>query len=105
MSLSVTIGCQQSTEPRPEHKIITSLGSRNRNEVHVTLWTLEQNEISVPEGILIDGAYQDSKLYLHELAIDLANLNETRLTELDESLAYHRKIFSPIWGPDRDKWD
>ena len=101
--LITTVGC--SSPPRSatpattkEHKILTTLAARNRNAVHVALWTLEQNGIPLTENVSFNSSYSDAWPKIEAIRQRLQKLPETKLGVLDQSLAYHWKIYSPIWG-------
>jgi hypothetical protein len=87
---------------RPE--IIESLRSRDKNVVHVALWTLRQGGVAVPRQIALDRPYRASEPHLRELVRRLSRLDAAELEALDRSLRYHRRIYSPIWGPGSDRW-
>jgi hypothetical protein len=101
--LITTAGC--SSPPRSgtpatgkEHKILTTLAARNRNAVYVALWTLEKNGIPLTENVSFDSSYSEALPKIEAIRQRLQTLPESQLSALDQSLAYHWKIYSPIWG-------
>ena len=103
--LCSVIGCSKTGPSRNEYKIISSLASKNRNEVHVTLWTLEQNGLVVPAEIDFESPYEDNRKHLQHVSNELAKLEPATLADLDKSLEYHWSIYSPIWDPSSANWE
>jgi hypothetical protein len=100
--LVLTAGC--SSPPRSatpvatkEHTILTTLATRNRNAVHVAFWTLEQNGIQLTENVSFDSSYSEAWPKIEAIRKRVQTLPESQLSALDQSLAYHWKIYSPIW--------
>lgn len=100
-------GCEKtaSIHPNNERQIVSSLAAKNRNVVHVALWTLEANDIDIPEGIDLKSRYDDNREPLQQLSGSLRLLDADKLAELDQSLQYHWRIYSPIWGSDSEHWE
>ena len=92
-------------KPDVESEIIKQLESRNRNAVHVALWTLKNNDIETASKIDLKLPYIDNKHLLKTLIDDLQLLDVADLKKLDDSLNYHLQIYSPIWGPTSEGWD
>jgi hypothetical protein len=84
-----------------EHAIIETLALRDRNSIHVVMWTLENNGITDYEPISFDAPYTEALTKIHDISESLRSLPDKKLTELDKSLACHWSIYSPIW-PLRD---
>jgi hypothetical protein len=80
-----------------EHKILTTLAARNRNAVHVALWTLEQNGILLTESVSFVSSNSDAVPKLEAIRQHLQTFPEIKLDVLDRDLAYHWRIYSPIW--------
>jgi len=74
------------------------LATRDRNAVHVALWTLEQNAIPVSPVISFDVPYDEVQPRIQSIRQQLQSLPEERLSALDQSLAHHWQIYSPIWS-------
>jgi len=91
------VSAAPSTSP---HKIIATLSSPNRNILYVTLWTLEQNGVALPNTISLDHPYVQIAPHLQRLAQSLSQLSQSRLDELDRSLDYYNSIYSPVWSDD-----
>ena len=79
--------------------------SRNRNAVHVAIWTIKSNGIETPDEIDFESPNENNVQLLKSLAGDLGKLEAAKLIELDKSLAHHWKMYSPIWGPSKENWD
>jgi hypothetical protein len=77
---------------------LQALELRDRNAVYVALWTLKQNGVAFPESITFDRPYAEARPHLQAIREQLKLLPAWRLKALDESLAYHRQIYSPIWS-------
>lgn len=92
-------------KPIPKSEIVKQLESRNRNAVHVALWTLQKNDIEIPDGIDLRSPYMNSERLLSSLIDELASLDVSDLKKLDESLGEHWLIYSPIWGPTSQNWE
>jgi hypothetical protein len=82
----------------PEHAILKTLNTRDRNAVHVALWTLKQNGISNSPAIGFDAPYSDAQPKIQAVRDYLNTLPEEKLSALDQRLAYHWRIYSPIWS-------
>jgi hypothetical protein len=100
--LIITAGCSSPARPATsaasrEHTILTTLAARNRNAVHVALWTLEQNGIQLTENVSFDSSYSEARPRIEVIRKYLRALPKTKLTVLDRSLAYHWCIYSPVW--------
>lgn len=80
-----------------EHSILKTLARRDRNAVYVALWTLKQNDISVPQPIAFNLPYAEAQPKIQALLEYLRTLPETNLTALDQSLAYHWRLYSTFW--------
>jgi hypothetical protein len=98
----LVIGCsseRHSVKPATsrEHVILKTLATRDRNAVHVALWTLEQNGVQVPQKISFDSAYSEASPKLQVIREYLQSFPESKLSALDQNLAYHWRIYSPIW--------
>src|SRR5215472_965374 len=101
--LILSLGCSsQRHSEKPvrarDHAIITTLSTRDRNAVHVALWTLEQNGISNSPAITFDARYSEVQPKIQAIREHLKTLSEDNLSTLDQSLAYHWQIYSPIWS-------
>lgn len=66
--------------------------------MHVALWTLRQNGISNSPVVRFDASYSEVQPKIQAVGDYLKTLPEERLAMLDQSLAYHWKIYSPIWS-------
>ena len=89
-----------------EHAILRTLDQRNRSSVYVALWTLEQNgALSSQEMQKIDcnGPYSKARPQIRAVQRYVGSLPEEKLEALDQSLAYHWRIYSAIWP--NLKWD
>jgi hypothetical protein len=80
-----------------EHSILKTLATRDRNAVHVALWTLEHNDLSVPEHIAFNLPYAEAQPKIQAILEYLRTLPETKLTALDQSLSNHWRLYSPFW--------
>ena len=96
-------GC--SSQPRREaeaqphwHAVLADLTVRDRNAVHVVLWTLQANGVPITPEVRLDLAYSQTLPQIQLLRQRLRSLPEEKLNELDWSLAYHWRIYSPIWS-------
>ena len=116
--LSLSIGCSRSeqtgakpeetnakAENKPEFKTLTQVTSKDRNSVHVALWTIKNSDIKVSDEIDFDLPYKDNSPALESVAAELDKLDFADRRILDESLAHHWQIYSPIWGPDTANWE
>jgi len=107
--LALTLVCAVAVilwpKPDVESEIIKQLESRNRNAVHVALWTLKNNDIENASKIDLKLPYIDNKQLLTTLIDDLTILDVADLKKLDDSLNHHWQIYSPIWGPTSEVWD
>ena len=109
--LSLSIGCSRSeqagakAENKPEFKTLTQVTSKDRNSVHVALWTIKNSDIKVSDEIDFDLPYKDNSPALESVAAELEKLDFADRRILDESLAHHWQIYSPIWGPDTANWE
>ena len=92
------------TSDADQAQIVSSLGSRNPTTVHIALWTLEKNGFDVPD-IDFEQPYTEAGPQLKELAEQLADIPQAKLTELDKSLSDHREIYSPIGFEGGDGWE
>jgi hypothetical protein len=81
-----------------DRPILKALTTRDRNSVHVALWTLEQNGISIPEKIAFDLPYAEVRPKLEADYERLKMLPEEKLNALDKSLSYYWIIYDPIWN-------
>ena len=81
-----------------EHAILKALSTRDRNAVHVALWTLEQNGIPISPAISFDAPYAEVQPSIQAVREHLQSFPPERLDALDQSLAYHWQIYSPIWS-------
>lgn len=81
-----------------EHSIITTLNTRDRNAVHVALWTLEKNGIPTIPAISFDSPYSEVQPRIQTVCEHLRTLPKERLNALDKNLADHWKIYSPMWS-------
>lgn len=81
-----------------EHTIVLALGARDRNAVHVALWTLQQNGISDFPPINFDMPYSEAWPKIQAARDSLETLPREKLSALDRSLAFHWQIDSPIWS-------
>jgi len=89
---------------RNKAQILISLESTDRNTVHVALCTLRANDIQTPT-VDFDSPYKDVAADLKSLQEKVAKLDRSVLENLDQSLDYHWKIFSPIWLPEIKGFD
>jgi len=80
-----------------EHSILKTLATRDRNAVHVALWTLEHNDISVPQHVAFNLPYAEAQPKIQAILEYLRTLPETKLTALDQSLSNHWRLYSPFW--------
>ncbi|MEI6784960.1 MAG: hypothetical protein WCQ21_29025 [Verrucomicrobiota bacterium] len=90
-----------------EHAILKDLGMKERNSVHVALWTLQQNGIlssEESERIDLSPPYREVRPQIRAVQKRVRLLPEEKLSTLDESLAYHWRIYSTIW-PSWYSWD
>lgn len=99
------ISCSTTGATTNEAKIVSSLASTNRNEVYVALWTLEKSGHVVPKHIDFKAPYENNRKHLERLAGGLKKLGPARLMELDNTLEYHRSIYSPMWSPISANWE
>lgn len=81
-----------------EHAIIRTLATRDRNAVHVALWTLQQNGITNLQTISFEAPYSEVQPRIQSACESLKVLPDERLSALDQSLTYHWQIYSPIWS-------
>ena len=107
--LALTLACAMALvfwpKPDVESEVIKQLESRNRNAVHVALWTLKNNDIETASRIDLNLPYNDNKPLLTTLIDELEMLDVADLKTLDDSLNHHWQIYSPIWGPTSENWD
>ena len=107
--LALTLACAMALvfwpKPDVESEVIKQLESRNRNAVHVALWTLKNNDIETASRIDLNLPYIDNKPLLTTLIDELEMLDVADLKTLDDSLNHHWQIYSPIWGPTSGNWD
>ena len=100
--LALTLACAMALvfwpKPDVEIEVIKQLESRNRNAVHVALWTLKNNDIETASRIDLNLPYIDNKPLLTTLIDELEMLDVADLKTLDDSLNHHWQIYSPIWG-------
>jgi hypothetical protein len=98
----VSCGCSTTKE----HAVVNALAIKERNSVQVALWTLQQNGVFGEEEIKIDlgPPYREVRPQIRAVQRRVRALPEGKLNALDESLAYHWRIYSPIW-PSCYKWD
>lgn len=94
-----------NAENQPGYRILSDVKSRNRNAVHVAIWTIKSNGIETPDEIDFESPNENNVQLLKSLAGDLGKLEAAKLIELDKSLAHHWKMYSPIWGPSKENWD
>ena len=90
--LVVTAGCSsqpRAAKPGPgkEHAILTTLSTRNRNAVHVALWTLEQNGILLAEKVSFGSSYTEAWPGIEAIRQYVRTLPDDKLGDLDRSLA------------------
>ena len=78
--------------------LMSALESRDKNMVHIALWTLEKNDIDIPKQIKFDEEYVVSRSYIEQLSKQISSLEKERRNQLDESMKYHISIYSPIWA-------
>ena len=88
----------------PQARIISHLESRGRTAAYLALWTLRKNGFDVPD-IQFNKPYAEAQPKLRALADKLRQLPASKLTELDESLKYHTRIYSPIWSSGGEGWE
>jgi hypothetical protein len=101
--LILSVGCSsQSGSGRSavnrEHPIIRTLATRDRNAVHVALWTLQQNGITNFQAISFDDPYSEVQPTIRKVCETLKALPDERLSALDQILTNHWQIYSPIWS-------
>jgi hypothetical protein len=101
--LILSLGC--SSQPNVEkplstgnHTIITTLSTQDRNAVNVALWTLGQYGIYISPAISFDAPYSEVQPKIRAICEHLKTLSENNLSTLDQSLAHHWQIYSPIWS-------
>ncbi len=103
--LSIAIGCATSeSRSIAKAEIISSLESGSRTTTYIALWTLEKNGFTVPK-IDFDKSYVEAQPQLRQLTAELAQLSQSKLSELDKSLKYHWQIYSPIWSEGGQGWE
>jgi beta-glucanase (GH16 family) len=95
---------RKASEPKPQARIISHLESRGRTVAYLALWTLRKNGFDVSD-IQFDKPYAEAQPKLRRLADTLRQLPASKLTELDESLKYHTRIYSPIWSSGGQGWE
>ena len=95
---------RKASEPKPQARIISHLESRDRTAAYLALWTLRKNGFDVSD-IQFDKPYAEAQPKLRRLADTLRQLPASKLTELDESLKYHTRIYSPIWSSGGQGWE
>jgi hypothetical protein len=91
-------GDSKNTVTANEHSIIRTLFTRDRNAVHVALWTLDKNGIPTVPAISYDSPYSEVQPRIQAVGDYLRTLPQDRLAELDKSLTYHWNFYSPIWS-------
>ena len=101
--LILSLGCSSQRHSETplsakDHAIIKTLSTRDRNAVHVVLWTLQQNGISNSLAISFDAPYSEVQPKIQAIREHLKTLSEDNLSALDQSLAYHWQIYSPVWS-------
>jgi len=101
-AIIVFCGCSTTKE----HAIVNALAIKERNSVHVALWTLQQNGVLGEDEINIDlgPPYREVRPQIRAVQRRVRALPEDKLNALDESFAYHCKVYSPIW-PSSYNWD
>src|SRR5580765_8103501 len=92
--LILSVGCSsQRHSEKPvsarDHAIVRTLSTRDRNAVHVALWTLQQNGISNSPAVSFDAPYSEAQPKIQAVRDHLKTLSEDNLSALDQSLAYH----------------
>lgn len=90
-----------------EHAILSTLAEKERNSVHVALWTLQQNGILSEEEFAktdLSPPYREVRPQIRAVQRRLRALPEEQLSALDQSLSYYSKIYDIIW-PSTYKWD
>ena len=103
--LMLNVGCSvppHRLQPaaNEKHAILETLVTRDSNAVHVALWTLKKNGIPISPEIRFDSPYSEARPKIQALCEHLQAFAEARLNALDQSLAYHWQIYSPIWSDD-----
>jgi hypothetical protein len=91
-------GHSQTPATTEKHAILNMLAARDRNEVHVALWTLEQNGVSISQKISFDLPYSEARPQIQSVHAYLQTFTEEKLNALDRSLSNHMMIYSPIWS-------
>ncbi|MFC1601188.1 M56 family metallopeptidase [Candidatus Sumerlaeota bacterium] len=89
--------------PAVKSDIISTLESRSRSGTYVALGALRQNGFTVPT-IDFDKPYTEAQPELKQLTAKLTQLPKAKLAELNQSLAYHWRIYSPIWMTGEHGW-
>jgi hypothetical protein len=100
--LILSVGCSsQSGSGRSavnkEHPIIRTLATRDRNAVHVALWTLQQNGITNFQAISFDDPYSEVQPTIRKVCETLKALPDERMRL--SNLAPHRTA-APRFGFD-----
>ncbi len=98
-----SMGCSSQRGPARsaaarEHVIVQTLAARDRNAVHVALWTLREYGITNTPVVNFDAAYSEARPKIQAICDYLQTLPEKTLATLDQGLAYHWQIYSPIWS-------
>src|SRR5262245_21489237 len=78
------------------HPILKPLGERDRNSVHLALWTLQSNKMLKFERIDFDAPYSNVQPSIERIRSIVGEMPEEKLNALDESLGQHRKFYSVI---------
>ena len=109
MTLACLCGCVTPAPAKVDKgsqigNLIGALESKRRNATYVALWTLRQNNYTVPD-IDFDRPYSESQPKLKKLAEMLQKLSENELAKLEKSHKYYSTIYSPMYGPGQKGWD
>jgi len=97
------VGADSANDAAAEPRIIAHLESKHRTSTYVAIWTLRQAKIEAPD-IDFDRSHSEAEPKLQALVKSLRELSKDRLAKLDESLAYHWSIYSPIWAKEGEGW-
>jgi hypothetical protein len=101
----IVASCSCSTTK--EHAILKTLTVKERNSVHVALWTLQQNGVLSDEEfdkIHLRPPYREVRPQIRAVQKRVRALPEEKLSALDQSLSYYWSIYNIIW-PSIYKWD
>jgi hypothetical protein len=84
------------------NSLAAALQSRDRNDVHLALWTLQTNAISIPKEIDIQKPHEQSRPHIQNVVAYISRLPPAEQRALENSFRRHKRLYEPVFK--RDKW-